>query len=91
MEYHDNTCSCGATCPTHGIISHEDRHAAWRAGYEHGIAVGRVQSVKDEVAQLGVVAEVAEWLTARTLAVSREGVHWADTVAPAPGGADDLG
>lgn len=80
-------CSCGAQCPTHGVISLDDRQAAFGAGYEAGVAAGRLQAVRAEVGALSSAAELLDWIQTRTLAFARDGQGWADMVAgDRPGG-----
>ncbi len=81
MNEQATRCSCGADCPTHGIISLEDRQAAFTAGYEAGVAAGRLAAIADEVRALCSAAELADWITTRTLAYARDGQAWADLVA----------
>lgn len=72
------TCSCGAECPTHGIISLDDRMAAWSAGYQRGVIDGRLGQIENELdAQaLREAAELLQFVRTRTLALVT-GPSWA--------------
>lgn len=81
------TCSCGSACPTHGIITLDDRMAAWSAGYQRGTIDGRLGQLDNalDVEALREAADLLQWVRTRTLALAT-GSNWAVEVAgPKPG------
>lgn len=81
-------CSCGAQCRTHGIITMDDRQAAWQAGYERGVLDGRFGQIENEldVQALRDAADLLQFVKVRTLALAAQGPYWAEAVAgPKPG------
>lgn len=82
-------CSCGADCPTHGIITLEDRMAAEIAGYQRGVAAGRMQAIEQDSQALALAAECLSWIRHRASAAAQEGESWAEyTAGPMPIGGD---
>lgn len=77
----DPTCSCGSTCRTHGIISWEDRQAAWTAGYEAGHIAGMCAHIKEEFGALADASALLGWVETRLLAYTEHGESWAELVA----------